>query len=116
MTSFRHDVKWARSIDFVHLLAKRHDWRRFAVEFVLDRAYQLLKHVFKGHHSSNAAVFVEQHRQMNPIALKFEQKLVEPQADGQKGDFTGYLPQVGAPVLIGSASENVLDVNHPDHV
>ncbi len=28
----------------------------------------------------DAAVFVEQHGQVNPVALKFEQELVEPQA------------------------------------
>ena len=40
---------------------------------------QLFEHVFKSHHAGDAAVLVEQHRQVNPVALKFEQELVEPQ-------------------------------------
>ena len=74
------DVERARCVDLEDVFAHRHDRRRLAVEFVLDRADQLFEHVFKRHHADDAAVLVEQHGQVNPVALKFEQELVEPQA------------------------------------
>ena len=51
-------------------------------------------------HADDAAVLVEQHRQVHPVALKFEQELVEPERHRQERDLARELAQVGPPVLI----------------
>ena len=65
-------------------------------------------------HADDAAVLVEQHGQVDPVALELEQELVEPQRHGQERDLAGELAQVGPAVLIGPGAEDVLDVDHAD--
>ena len=55
---------------------------KIRIEFNLDPADQLLEHVFEGDHADNAAILVQQHRQVNAVALKFKQELIEAQGDG----------------------------------
>ena len=78
------DVERAGGLDLEDAVAQGRDLGRLAVELVLDRPDQLLEHVLQAHHANHAAVLVEQHRQMDPVPLELEQKLVEAEGDGQK--------------------------------
>ena len=85
---------------------------RLAVELVLDRADQLFQDVFEAHHADDAAVFVQQHCQVDPRPLELDEELVEPQGFGQEGDLAGELAEVGAGAVAGAGAEQVLDVDH----
>ena len=108
------DVERAGGVDLEDAVAQRRDLGRLAVELVLDRPDQLFEHVLEPHHADDAAVLVEQHGQVDPVPLEFEQELVEPQRLGQERDLPGELPEVGPAVLHGPGAEEVLDVDHAD--
>ena len=92
------DVERAGGVDLEDAVAQRGDLGRLAVELVLDRADQLLEDVLQAHHADDAAVLVEQHRQVDPVALEFDQELVEPERLGQERHLAGQLAEVGPAV------------------
>ncbi len=49
---------------------------------------------------------------MHPIALEFQQELIQSEHHRQEGDLARELAEVHPPILIGAAPEDVLDVDH----
>ena len=91
-------VDRAGGVDVERAVPQGDDLGRLAVELVLDRADELLQHVLQRDHADDAAVLVEQHRQVDPVALELEQEVVEPQRLGQERDLAGDRAEVGAAV------------------
>src|SRR5262249_45060035 len=109
--NFREAIERNCRVNFISPVANWIDWRWLAIEFILNWAHKLFKHILERDHARHAAIFVDKHSQMHAITLKLNQQVIEANCFRQERHSSCKLAQVGS-IAIRAVAEQVLHVDH----